>query len=219
MSFAETDLKARFEKIYADDKWTYGSGPGSLESINKPYIEFLESFIQNNKVDKIIDIGCGDFQFMRRVDMGQASYLGFDVATSIVKVNQTKFGNDRLKFCEMPDDFSQIPDCDIFILKDIMIHLDNKYCQKLINCIKSKSKYAIFVNNCTNIIEDYNKDINSGDFRPVDVSLAPFNLHSAVVLRYSNEILPDPRYPKLISRIMRKYIWPGRKHVQLSIFI
>jgi hypothetical protein len=39
------DLKERFENIYFDGKWTFGSGPGSIASINKPYIEFLESFI------------------------------------------------------------------------------------------------------------------------------------------------------------------------------
>ena len=41
-----------------------GSGRGSFVENNKTLIEWLEKFIIKNFISSIVDIGCGDFQWL-----------------------------------------------------------------------------------------------------------------------------------------------------------
>jgi len=59
-------MQERFERIYADNEWQYGSGEGSLPIHTKGYIAFIESFVANHEVKSVVDLGCGDWQFGRR---------------------------------------------------------------------------------------------------------------------------------------------------------
>src|SRR6478735_6812488 len=68
-----------FEHIYRNDLWHGGSGPGSLPSVNRPYVRFLHGFLRANQIQTVVDLGCGDWQFSRRIDWGGARYLGLDV--------------------------------------------------------------------------------------------------------------------------------------------
>lgn len=210
-------LKSAFSAIYRDDAWSNGSGPGSIPQINRPYIVFLEAFVRNNNVRRIIDIGCGDFQLMKSVDVGAIEYIGYDLVPQVIEANRHQHKRKSLSFCEMPSSPEELPEGDLAIVKDVLIHLDNRTCHSLLNALLNKNRFVITVNNRTNDANAYNKEIVSGEFRPVDVSLPPLNFPSATVLRYSRDCMLDPRYPWFVARLLHKYVWPGQKHVQLLL--
>lgn len=204
-----------FEDIYFHNRWTHGSGPGSIRQLNTPFLSYLANFLSENDVKSLVDVGCGDFQLFEGFSFGPAAYLGLDVTRSVIARNKRAFEDSQIKFAAMPSDVSDLPAADLYIVKDVLIHLDNETSVKLINAVLQKGKAAIFVDNYSADAKSYNRDIVVGEFRPVDVSLAPFNLEVVECFLYGDAWAYDPRLPKFLARVLRKRVWPGRKHVQL----
>jgi hypothetical protein len=212
----DTSSHVVFEEIYRSDSWTHGSGPGSHAAINLPFINFLEAFIQENRVGEIVDFGCGDWQYMNRVQLGGAKYTGFDVVDHVLQANERRYRKSNICFRRTPDDLSNLPIADMILFKDVLIHLPNTYVIELIRQSRRKYKFILAINNWADDLDAYNCDIPFGGFRPVDLALPPFSLACATVLRYGRVRVPDPRMPGIVSRILRRYAWPGIKHVQLA---
>lgn len=208
-------ISEKFEEIYSLDEWTHGSGPGSIRKFNVPFLEYITQILREHNVRTIVDVGCGDFQMFTQFDFRPARYLGLDVAGSVVERNQRKFGNFDVRFAIMPTNLSDLPEADLYIIKDVLIHLDNKTSVEIALSAVSKSNYVVFVNNVSNDAMDYNREIGIGDFRPVDVSLAPFDLEVIQHFVYGESWAYDPHLPKILAFLLRRRVWPGRKLVQL----
>jgi hypothetical protein len=206
-----------FSRIYSEDSWTHGSGPGSLPEANKPFIAYLGRFLVANRVTRMVDFGCGDFQYMRYVDLGATQYVGLDVVTQVLESNRKSFGRDGLTFQLTPDDLSELPSGDLLLLKDVLIHLPNSYAAVLLKHSLQKYRFILAINNKSDNPAAYNRDIAAGEFRPVDISLAPFSLPSATIYSYGQARMLDPTLPRMVALMRRKFVWPGKKHVQLCI--
>ncbi len=76
---------------------------------------------------------------------------------------------------------------------------------------------VLAVNNRTHQSSDYNTPIATGGFRPVDLARSPFNQSCATVLTYGRYRMLDPTLPAPLSFALRRFIWPGEKHVQLIL--
>ena len=71
------------------------SGPGSYGKLANFKAEFLNSFIEKNEIDSIIEFGCGDGN---QISLGRyKSYLGFDIAPEAISLCIKKFSNDASK--------------------------------------------------------------------------------------------------------------------------
>src|SRR5437016_14293712 len=107
------DLAANpFSNIYASDAWTMGSGPGSLRAVNRPFIDFLTNFIHNNNVRSIVDFGCGDWQYMKSVDLSSVSYLGLDVVDDVLVKSRKQYSRTNVAFARAPENLEDIPEGD-----------------------------------------------------------------------------------------------------------
>lgn len=206
-----------FSRIYREGAWTHGSGPGSLAEVNKPFIAYLTRFLAANRIARMVDFGCGDFQYMRRVDLAATEYVGLDVVPTLLETNRQKFGREGVTFSLTPDDLSELPSGDLLLLKDVLIHLPNSYAAELLHHAVGKYRFILAINNESEDPSEYNRDITAGEFRPVDISLAPFSLPSATIFHYGEAKMLDPTIPRMLALLRRSYVWPGRKHVQLYI--
>jgi hypothetical protein len=43
-------------------------------------MEFLQKFLGQNKVQSLVDLGCGDWQFSQHHNLAGFSYLGIDAS-------------------------------------------------------------------------------------------------------------------------------------------
>ena len=84
-----------FEHIYRNDLWHGGSGPGSFPEVNRPYVRFLQSFLLQNQIRSVVDLGCGDWQFSRGIDWGSTRYLGLDVVPHVLATESTSLRAPR----------------------------------------------------------------------------------------------------------------------------
>jgi hypothetical protein len=205
-----------FGSIYASDAWSLGSGPGSLPSVNAPFTEFLESFIRYNGVGRLVDFGCGDWQYMSQVDLACSDYLGLDVVDSVLAENARRYKRAQVRFAHTPSDLAELPDGDLILFKDVLVHLPNNYVTAALFQAQRKFRFILAVNGFSADPAAYNSDIQFGGFRPVDLSRAPFLIRCATVLRYGTLRVPDPRLPWLTAVLRRRFVWPGLKHVQLA---
>ena len=164
-----------FNTIYKQKIWAGGtSGSGSNPAILQGYMSFLEKFIRDNKITSIADIGCGDWQYMRLVNLKGVTYTGYDVASPVIEANQQKFSAPNIDFVLYDGNFAEIKAADLAICKDVLQHLPNKNIFNFIENIK-KFKYVLVANDIADNMTT-NVDIPMGQCRPLDLRLPPFNI-------------------------------------------
>ena len=197
-----------FERIYRNDEWNGGSGPGSLPLVNRPYVRFLEAFLRRNHVRTVVDLGCGDWQFSRRVDWADASYLGLDVVPHILERNRQLYGSPSVQFAASPSSAGQLPEADLLIIKDVFQHLSNDAVLDYVN-VFSKFRYVLVTNCFKKSLHLLNTDIPDGGFRPVDLRRPPFGLTMASVLEFGTK--------RTFNLRRFAFVTPGVKQVFLWI--
>ena len=122
-----------FSQIYADHVWGgeregFYSGEGShKENLVSGYIDLLRAFIRSKKIGRVIDIGCGDFNIMRKVLDESTEYVGLDVAEPLVDFNNRRWGTARRSFmlADAADAACRLPAGDLLIIRQVLQHLDN----------------------------------------------------------------------------------------------
>ena len=79
-------LKDKFTNIIENKGWYsggtetpcgYGSTLRGIERFN--LVEVISDFIKENEIRSVVDVGCGDFNWMRFVEFHDAAYLGYDI--------------------------------------------------------------------------------------------------------------------------------------------
>eukprot|EP00913_Durusdinium_trenchii_P017669 g16608.t1 len=79
-------LEETFTQIYATEAWGRGSGAGSVPVHCLKWIEFVRTFIKENSIQSVVDLGCGDWQFSPYIyhDLG-VDYVGYDVVLPVIQ--------------------------------------------------------------------------------------------------------------------------------------
>ena len=175
--------KEVFSKIYKEDLWHGGSGAGSEIENVKEYVNILQKYIDKPEIETVLDLGCGDWQFSKFLNLSSVSYLGVDVVESVIEFNSNSYSASNIEFISRDITTYEIPKVDLIICKDVLQHLCNKdVIEILIKIIKS-SKFSLITNDFTSG-GSVNKDINNGNYRCLDLSLSPFNLDVLTVIEF-----------------------------------
>lgn len=170
-----------FEIIYDKNKWQFGSGEGSLERYTKKYVRFLENFLEEHKVNSVLDFGCGDWQFSKHIDWGEREYHGIDIVKTVVEANQKNYQTGKKSF-SLIDENSELEVADLFIAKDVFQHWSNR---KILNFLPQLKKYKyVLITNCGDLYQCLNADIENGGFRTLDLSQPPFGLRGSHVFSF-----------------------------------
>lgn len=164
-----------FYSIYTNKKWisdqanslAYNSGSGSDTRFSDSYINKISEYINQNNINSVVDIGCGDFRVGKKLlsFCSNVKYLGVECFQDIVDYNNESYGNDCVQFKKI--DFAQpIVSTDIYIYKlalvrQVLQHLDNKAIQNfLINL--QPFNHVIITEHQTNHPKVFNKNIRCG---------------------------------------------------------
>ena len=176
------DLQKHFTDIYANDKWSSGSGTGSRPANNLEYINFVCRFIAINNVRSVVDLGCGDWQFSHLIDWSKVHYLGLDLVGSVISKNNELYGRDNIKFAVI-DSGSGIPDADLLICKDVFQHLPNDVVADYLSDLVKKYRWLIITND-DYPTENLNGHIKAGEWRAIRLDESPFFYNCAAVLSW-----------------------------------
>ena len=154
------------------------SGLGSDLKTCEKLIEDLSLFIQKHKIKSILDLACGDFNWMRYVinaNNNISDYCGLEIVDEIVLANKKNYASSKIKFFCLDVIKDEIPkNYDLVIIRDFFIHIKNEEIKDVLEKIIG-SNARFFGINTFPIKENVNLKAY-GHHRDINIELKPFNL-------------------------------------------
>lgn len=172
-----------FEEIYKNNKWNSKesvSGTGSTLKKTKAIREFLNVFFKMHNIKSLFDVPCGDFNWLKQVNLSNINYVGWDIVKDLIDKNNEKCSSENIKFNVGDLINDKLPDSDMLLCRDCMIHLPNERVNAALKNIAKSNIEWVFLTTYPNVTE--NKEIKEGKWRKVNLEIAPFNLPKPVMI-------------------------------------
>ena len=170
-----------FTNIYKQGTWNKGdvsaplSGPGSSIENTRDVSKFLQSFIDENKIDSVLDLGCGDLTWISKTAWfcdGSVSYTGVDIVEHLIESHKRTYPSKTFYQRDIVE-WNTIPTHSLVILRDILFHCKNSEIQAIFNNLRNKFKYIAFTS-CKNEVN--NDTFNQWRYADRNVHKAPFQI-------------------------------------------
>ncbi|MDG2123111.1 MAG: class I SAM-dependent methyltransferase [Verrucomicrobiales bacterium] len=172
-----------FTRIYQARSWPSDnslSGPGSEISQTKGIIESLPEVIRNYEISTMLDIPCGDFYWMKEADLGQVDYLGADIVADLIARNDQKYRGSNIRFRKYDLLSDKLPRVDLILCRDCLVHFsESDVFAALTNIYESQSEFLLTT---TFPKQLENGEIRTGDWRAINLEMAPFQLTAPVII-------------------------------------
>ena len=168
----------KFRAYYLDRGWNCAesaSGPGSTLEATRAIREALPALIRNYAIRSIVDIPCGDFNWMRTLDLSGVDYRGFDIVREMVEADNARYGRSNIRFGCLDVMRDALPRADLVICRDCLFHYTNRHILRgLRNIRRSMSRY-LFTSTFPTV--PVNEELYAvGWFRPINLQAPPFDL-------------------------------------------
>jgi hypothetical protein len=171
-----------FSRIYRENGWNdpeSRSGFGSRMEETRAVRSALPGLLRDLGVRVMLDVPCGDLNWMQHVELGAVEYLGADIVPELVADNMRRFsgavgpGGTRYRFQLLDLVTQTVPAVDLVFCRDCLVHLSlQDSAQALSNIIASGSRYLLTT---TFLSTEPNTDIIIG-WRRLDLRKPPFSL-------------------------------------------
>ncbi len=166
--------KKIFTKFYHTNKWGNKesfSGDGSTEIVTKSTRKIINDVIKRYKIKCMLDIPCGDFNWMKLINLDKCKYFGSDIVDDIIQENK-KFEAINVYFFQSNIIKDKINKYDLIFSRDCFVHLHNNDVKKALrNIISSKSTFLLTT---TFPKSKKNRWIMNGMWRPINLEISPF---------------------------------------------
>ena len=170
-----------FRDIYRRRHWTGGqsaSGAGASMDQTNAIRRSLPALLRELDTATLLDLPCGDYGWMRTVDLPVARYIGADLVPEIVEPLAAEFGDARREFRVLDLMRDPLPSADLLFCRDCLVHLSFADIRRALeNVLRSGIPHMLVT---TFPGAEPNEDIVSGDWRVLDLERAPFHLPSPI---------------------------------------
>lgn len=165
-----------FDDIYETNMWHTDesvSGGGSTMDATKTVRKILPHIIEKYKITSMLDIPCGDYNWMKEINK-KCTYIGGDIVKEIIEKDNKLYASDQVSFQVLNMTTDTLPKVDMIFCKDCLQHLSHENVILAINNFKKSGSKYLFVSSFPRTWR--NHDIYDGDYRPLNVRKKPFNL-------------------------------------------
>lgn len=168
---------ALFNLYYKKNVWGNSqsvSGVGSTIEYTNNIRNKIPVLIRDLGIHRILDAPCGDYNWFRLIELPKnVLYTGGDIVKSLIIENQKKYGNVNTVFFVTNIIKDKLPEADLWLCRDALIHFSNKDIFLTIhNFLKSNIPYLLTTSYATCA---KNEDIPTGSHRLLNLELPPFN--------------------------------------------
>ena len=174
-----------FTRIFEQDFWrgrASRSGAGSVREQTRVIEREIPRLARELGVHSLLDIPCGDFHWMQHVDLAGIDYLGADVVPALIEGNR-QFERPGRRFALLNLLNDALPRHDLLLVRDCLVHFSYADIGRALrNILGSGSRYLL---TSTFPARSANKDIQTGQWRALNLQLAPFEFPAP--LRLVNE--------------------------------
>jgi hypothetical protein len=141
-------------------------------------IQALPEFLVKHGIKTIADCGCGDWNWMRDVDLSLVdSYMGYDW---VIRDRALEFKSDKVGFKDLNIGTEVVAKADVIICRDVLIHMTNEMVLKTLdNFRQSGSKYLLATTDST-VANARHKIIRAPSFSPINLQGSPFDLGDTI---------------------------------------
>jgi len=178
-----------FTDIYKKNTWKSDesrSGTGSTIESTRLISAKLPEAIKELGVRSMLDLPCGDYHWIKEIDLGIEEYIGGDIVAELIQVNNEKYEKQGVSFKQLNLLSDDLPNVDLLFCRDCLVHLsfdDNS--KVLANIKKSNIKY-LMATTFPNV--ELNENIITGRWRKLNLEKAPFSFPKPLMLIHENNV-------------------------------
>lgn len=175
MGYDSTSMKDRFTEIYHQNTWgseVSRSGPGSHPDRAGTIGPILERIIREYRIKSFLDAPCGDWMWMKELQLPLETYLGIDIVDDVIAANKQRFADSRHSFEVADISCADLPQFDLIFCRDCFVHFSfADIFRTLENFQRSGCRYLLTT---TFRRAPGNIDIVTGGWRVINLLKAPF---------------------------------------------
>lgn len=173
----EKDRQARFSAIYETGVWrrgdptVSGSGEGSTLDATQAIRGSLPEALERLGARMLLDVGCGDFTWMREITL-PCEYVGIDLVSSVIGTNRDAYESVGRRFLVADAVVDPLPKADVVLCREVLFHLSlDEALSAVRNILSGDRRYLIATTDRATL---FNADIETGDFRMLNLERKPF---------------------------------------------
>ena len=188
--------KKIFSDIYRQNGWSCPesvSGGGSTLEYTQAIRQELPLLVGTLGVRSFLDLPCGDFHWMSRVQLGVQTYLGADIVEELITANNAQYSSASRRFIVLNILENPIPKVDLIFCRDCLVHLSFHHIRQAL--AKFKASGSTYLATTTFTRQDANIDIPTGGHHAINLQLAPFHLPQPLRLINERSTEMNGQYP------------------------
>ncbi len=172
-----------FTPLFGPDRKNPGeslSGDGSDLIQTAAIRQEIPKLMQQLNIKTLVDAPCGDFFWMKSVDLGIEKYTGVDVIQALIEAHRRDFGSSSREFLHLDLTKRAVPEADLILCRDCLGHCSDADISAMLAQFKiSGSKYLL-----TTTFPDRseNRSIQTGEWFPINLTKPPFNFPEPLLL-------------------------------------
>lgn len=147
------------------------SGRGSELNATKKLRQELNFLFLKYKINSILDVPCGDFNWFSQIDLSDIRYVGGDIVEKLVESNKINFPNFEFLHIDITKD--KLVKSDLVLVRDCFVHFSNNNIIDSIENIKNSGSRYLLSTSFTKFCN--NDNIANGDWREINLMIEPFN--------------------------------------------
>lgn len=179
---AERSMAEVFSRVYETNKWRgkTGSGPGSVVSRTALIRERLPSLVDEYSIRTLLDAPCGDFNWMKEVDLPVEKYVGVDVVEAVIEQDRREHAGADRSFEVRDLTRDPLPHADLVLCRDCLPHFTEDETMRAVNNVRASA--ARYLLTTTFFSLDQNAPGATGGWRPINLERPPFSFPAPLEL-------------------------------------
>ena len=165
-----------FDQIHHRRDWGNGesvSGPGSSIARAAAFTEEMVVLLGEVKAKSLLDAGCGDFNWMKEIELDLSRYVGIDVVSALIRRNQHAYSNECRGFLNLDMTKDKLPRVDVILCRDSLVHFSLKDIFAALKNFRQSGSTYLLTTTFTRWPD--NIDILTGEWRQINLQMPPFN--------------------------------------------
>lgn len=174
---AKKTPKDVFRAYYSGNKWgstESKSGKGSTLAATQQLRPILSALLQELEIKSVLDVPCGDFNWMKHVDLTGIRYLGGDIVEDLIAENTRRYSATNVRFETIDLIHGALERTDLILVRDCLVHLSHDHVFRALENIRRSGSKWLLTTTFPGI--STNSDIVTGQWRKIDLTKAPFCL-------------------------------------------
>jgi SAM-dependent methyltransferase len=167
----------RFREAYRSRAWVSSkdqlspSGLGSETSATRTIVEALPALLVRLGCESLLDVGCGDWNWMREVRL-PCDYVGIDIVPEVIEANR-RYERVGVAFQVGDAIEGPLPQADLVLCREVLFHLSFRDGMAALANIRAAGRWLLATSDAGIW---FNSDIATGDFRRINLERSPYRL-------------------------------------------